>query len=171
MIARAWGALLVLAFVGAPAPTLHDAHLTYTRLTVVGTGLTCRIRLFRDDLQRALRLEPGQSGLVLSDAEHADSLFARYAASRLTLVADGVRLHGTVAKSGVEHDVGGQEMVWFELALVTAHPVRRLRIRNALLLDLFDNQQNLVSVVVQPGDQRSTLLFTPADAGEQALTL
>jgi hypothetical protein len=171
MMARAWGALLSLAFVGAPASAAHDAHLTYTRLTVAGTGLTCRIRLFRDDLQRALRREPGQAGLVLSDAEHADSLFAHYAVSRLTLVADGVRLQGTVASSGVEHDVGGQEMVWFELAMVTAHPVWRLRIRNALLLDLFDNQQNLVSVVVQPGDHRSTLLFTPTDAKEQELTL
>ena len=39
----------------------HDVHLTYSRMVVDGASVTCRVRLFKDDLDKALqqrRLKP-----------------------------------------------------------------------------------------------------------------
>jgi hypothetical protein len=44
-------------------------------------------------------------------------------------------------------------------------------IRDALLFEVFDSQQNVVAVQVEPGDRRFSLYFAASDPGEQALSL
>jgi hypothetical protein len=153
---------------GAGEVARHDVHISHTRLVVEGRTVVCRVRLFADDLERTLRQRTGDAALRL-DSPAADSAFARYFAERVTLTADGARLTGRLSAAGQERDAGGYAMRWYVVELQAPRPVARLGVRNALLFDVFRDQQNIVAALRTAGDRRSTLFFAAGDTKEQVL--
>ncbi|MDP1858648.1 MAG: hypothetical protein Q8K82_08255 [Gemmatimonadaceae bacterium] len=121
----------------------HDVHLTYSRMVVDGASVACRVRLFKDDLDKALR----SSG----PAATTDSLFAAYFNAHVTISSDGHRLSGRVVQSGRDLDVTDQEMWWFQIEASAARPITTLTLRVALFFDLYKEQKNLVTLLKMPG--------------------
>jgi hypothetical protein len=162
--------LVVAAGIGISMPAertlAHDVHLTHTRMIVDGSRVICRIRFFRDDLERALHAEPG-APVTLPAGAALDSLVARYVATRFVVTADGKRLAGRLTGSGEEHDTGGQPMRWIVLELDAERPVTRLVLRDALLFETFSDQQNVVSALRTSDDKRQSLYFIAGKAAEQ----
>jgi len=149
---------------------VHDVHLTHTRLVLDGKLVACRVRLFKDDLEKALQAFGQQPQFHITAEARADSLFAVYFNQAVTLIADGQRLTLKVSSSGTEKDPSAQEIVWYVLEGTSGAPVERLGLLNGLLFELFRDQQNLVQLLREPGNIRKTLYFVSTDPREQRLT-
>jgi hypothetical protein len=60
-------------------------------------------------------------------------------------------------------------MFWYVVQFTARQPVRRLAISNQLLFEVFRDQQNLVTILKAPGDNRWSLYFAAGDTKEQVV--
>jgi hypothetical protein len=140
----------------------HDVHVSHTRLVVEGATVAAQVRLFRDDLEKTLRVDA-------ATVPRRDSLLGAYLDRTFVLEADGVRLRGTVEGSGIEKDRDQQDVVWVLLDFPAARAVTAIRLRNVIFMETWGDQQNIVQVLHLPGEGRHTLYFAPGDGRAQAL--
>ena len=146
-----------------PAPAVHDIHLSYTRVAVEGRVVLCRIRMFRDDLERALSRRAGKP-VTLAASAAGDSLFAAYFNEQFTLIHGGRRLAGTVVASGEE-----PEMWWYTVRFEAPAPIRQLSLRNGVLFDLFDDQRNMTKVLHVASEKEFAYYFVEGDTKPQTM--
>ena len=147
----------------------HDVHASHTRVVFEGRTVALRVRLFHDDLQLALREFAGRADMELTAADRADSLFAAYFAKTVRLEADGTVPAFRVTASAAEPDQVAGMVVWYVLEAQVAATPSRLTMLNALLFEVFDDQQNIVQVLRLPGEDRRTLYFNAREPQTQAL--
>lgn len=155
--------------VGSGAALGHDVHISHTRMVIEGTTIACRVRVFHDDLQVALRVEGRDSTLKVSSDDRADRLFERYFGAHVRLQSDGQPVRLTVSASGTEQDPSSQQVVWYVLEGTLDRPVDRMVLQQGLFFELFRNQQNIVQLLRMPGEERRTLYFTALDPRDQAV--
>lgn len=156
---------------GAPitAAGAHDIHLTYSRVVIDGASVSYRVRLFRDDLERALQAHGKLASFTLGATPAGDSLFATYLDRHVTLSVGGKRLTGRVVESAPDPQVIDEPMWTYLVEYPAPAPVTTFSLRVALLFELFDDQRNIVSVIRSPGGERRSLYFAPNDAREQVV--
>lgn len=148
-----WRALLVaLALVGA-APRPARAHPLHTTLTEVSSGPTpgtvrLMIRVFADDFGRASRVANG--------GRSDPALYLRRAVG----VFDGTRAL-PLRSCGVRQSGG---MLWLCLEADAPSSLSTLRLRNAILCELFDDQVNVVRSLL--GSSPRSVLFTRGDGAK-----
>jgi len=82
--------------------------------------------------------------------------------------ADGVPLTGAMLDGGGDSD-GDQKVWWVLLQWKAGRPVQAIGLKTHVLFDTFDDQQNLVVVNKQPGDERRSLYFQAGDRAEQTI--
>lgn len=170
LVALAAGLALGAAPAAARAPDpppaavrRHDLHLSHTRLAVEGATVGARIRLFRDDLERALRRRAGDSALALSPERRREAEVERYLRERLRLDADGARLALRVTGSGYERDAAQQDVLWYVLEGEAARPIARLRVLVTACFELFGDQQNVVALQHFPDGRKHSFFFAAGD--------
>lgn len=150
----------------------HDVHVSVSRVVLEQGTLYWRIRCFADDLTLALRGASGDStfafGAVTSMAN--DSLFMRYFRAQVQVDADGVRATPTLVERGTEQDEAGGPVRWYVLAFPVPATTKVLRIRHALLFDVFRDQQNLVTLLDAANGKRQPLYFTAGNDVPQVVT-
>lgn len=151
--------LLALPLLTAAAP--HNTHISHTRVVLEGPVVLARVRMFRDDLEKAL-------GQKVAETPASQGVLARYLAPRLVVRAEGVPLVAEVLDAGPDLD-GDQPIWWVLVQWKAARPVTALGLRVHVLFDTFEDQQNLVVVNKQPGDDRRTLYFQGGDRTEQVV--
>jgi len=139
----------------------HNLHVAHTRLVVEGAVMVARVRMFRDDLQKALKQPVG-------DDATSKAAVAAYVSRTFTLVADGATLTGDVLDGGADMD-GDQPIWWVIVQWKAARPVKALGVKAHLMFETFNDQQNIVMVAKQPGDHRQSLYFQAGDRAEQVL--
>lgn len=137
---------------------MHTAHV---RLIVEGPVVVARVRMFRDDLQKALKA-------TVNDSPVSKRAVAAYVLRTFTIAADGNRLTGEVLDGGGDVD-GDQPVWWVVVQWKASQPVTTLGVRAHLLFETFNDQQNIVMVSKQPGDQRRGLYFQAGDRAEQVV--
>lgn len=146
-----------------PAAVAHDLHIAYADLAIEGDVVAGRIRLFQDDLERALGPLAGADAISLRPGPEADALVLRYLRERLRIAADGVLLDPAILDSG--RDMLDREAVWWVVVRYrAAAPVRSLHLTNTLLFELFDDQRNVVKVVRFPEQTERTYHFARGEA-------
>ena len=139
----------------------HDLHVAHTRMVVEGAVVVARVRMFRDDLQKALKRP------VVDDTASRAAV-AAYVVQHFVVTAGGARLTAEVLDGGGDTD--GDQPVWWVLVQWKApQPVKVLGLKVHLLFDTFTDQQNIVQVSRQPGDERRGLYFQAGDRSEQVL--
>jgi hypothetical protein len=155
---------------GAHRPThaSHDIHLTHTRVTIEGRTITCRVRLFHDDLERALRHRSRRPTLLVTEGTPHDSLFGAYFNEKVSLRVDGAALVGRVIDSGRDRDATDFPMWWYVVELRSPAPPRTLTVRYGLLFEHFEDQRNILTVIREP-DERHSLYFAVGQALEQVV--
>lgn len=148
---------------------VHDTHVSHTRMVLEGRTIACRVRLFKDDLERALRVETRHPELRITAGDRADSAFAKYFSRAMVLRADGrpVALHLT--GSGTEKDEAAHEVVWYLFEGGLEGPGRRVAVLDGLLFEHFRDQQNILLLLRLPEDRRQTLYFVATDPREQTV--
>ena len=139
----------------------HNMHVANTRMVVEGAVVVARVRMFRDDLQKALKRP------AADDAAWRGAV-ATYVGQNFTVVANGAKLTGEVLDGGADID-GDQPIWWVIVQWKATRPVTVLGLKVHLLFDAFGDQQNIVQVSKQPGDERHGLYFQAGDRSEQVL--
>lgn len=154
----------VAAPAAAAAPAArHDTHVSHTRLVLDGVSVVARVRVFKDDLEKALNRR------VAADAA-TQAAFAGYLTSHFLVRADGVRLTCRIEDQEADIDPSGEAMWWAIIQCDAARPIRTLGLLNSVMFELFRDQQNLVTVIKAPEDKRRALYFHAGDVQEQSVT-
>ncbi len=169
MIVRTLLAGAVLVALATPARAVtpprveapHNLHVAHARMVVEGNVIVARIRMFRDDLQRALKR-------TVNDSASSKAAVAAYVTKNVLLVSDGATLTGEILDGGADAD-GDQPIWWVLVQWKAPKPVTVLSLRVHLMFDAFKDQQNIVVVAKQPGDERRGLYFQAGDLKEQVL--
>ncbi len=154
------GAVLTLLLI-APHPAAgHNIHVSYGRVTVEGKAVTIRLRMFKDDLSKALARHHQRDTVDLEARSLADSLATTYLSQKLLVAVNGKPLVGRIAAAGSE-----DKMWWYLVQYPIAARAGKLTIANRVFFELFDDQQNLLKVLqVSSGDETS-LYFVPGQPG------
>jgi hypothetical protein len=144
----------------------HDVHMTYSRVVIDGTSVRWRVRLFHDDLEKALQAFASEPALRLT-SPRADSIFTVYFTARVPLTVNGARVTGRVVQSGRDPEVTDQDMWSYLVDFSARAPVTALSTRVGLLFEHFTDQRNIVTLIKMPGELRSSMYFVRDDAKEQ----
>lgn len=136
----------------------HDFHITYGRMAVEGQVAVTRIRFYTDDLEATLASAAGADAFRMETSPSVDSLFLAYFARQFQLTVAGEVLEGKIIGSG--DDVVDREPVWWYLIRFDAgKPIGSFRVRNALLLDMFEDQKNILKVIHLPDEAQRSYTF------------
>jgi hypothetical protein len=152
---------LALAALVLIAAAPHNTHISHTRVVIEGPVVLARVRMFRDDLEKAVKVK-------VNDAPASKAAVEKYVTQHLIVRADGTVLTAEVVDQGPDLD-GDQPIWWALLQWKAARPVVALGLKVHVLFDTFEDQQNLVVVTRQPGDDRRTLYFQGGDRTEQVV--
>lgn len=139
----------------------HDMHVAHTRMVVEGAVVVARVRMFRDDLQKALKR-------TVADDTASRAAVNAYVVRNFVVTAGGARLTAEVLDGGGDTD-GDQPVWWVLVQWKAAQPVKLLGVKVQLMFETFGDQQNIVQVSKQPGDVRRGLYFQAGDRSEQVL--
>jgi hypothetical protein len=129
---------------------------------VDGTLAILQVRIFKDDLEEALQRLAGVEEIVMEVSPEMDALFLRYLAQRFILEADGQLLAGTVIGSG-DDELDREPVWWYQVRYDASSPIRRARITNTILFEVFDDQSNVLRVVDFPEEDRRAFYFAPGE--------
>ncbi len=139
----------------------HNTHIAHARIVIEGPVVIARVRMFRDDLEKALKLK-------VSEESAAQASVSAYIGKNLGVSADGAPLTAEVVDSGGDSD-GDQRIWWVLVQWKAARPVEALGLKVHVLFDTFSDQQNIVVVNRQPSDDRRSLYFQAGDLTEQVV--
>lgn len=145
---------------GPRGPEAHPFRLSVADIVVSGTAMDVRVRFFWDDLQFAVMESTSDMNFRLLETEEVDAVVAAYIGEALVMEAGGAAVPGVLAERGVEASPRLDEtMWWYRLSYRLPEGAERLRIRNRLLFNAFEDQRNLVHLKTRSGKER-TYYFT-----------
>ena len=121
----------------------HDIHVSNTQVKISEAGtIEIVVRIFYDDLQQAMGLQPGQA--LPSKYPSADALIEKHLNDKMKWTFDGKKRSPRYLKSKAANPA-----VWAYLQFDgTMQEVKNIRLENKLLLDQFDDQTNMVRVEI-----------------------
>jgi len=150
---------------GAQPP--HDLHASYGNLGVEGNTAILQIRVFKDDLEEALRRFDSREPFLLEVAPELDALFLRYFSENFLLEVEEEALQGRIVGSGYD-ELDREPIWWYQVAFDIPAPIKAARITNTLLLELFKDQRNILRVVRFPEETRRAYYFA---SGEETVEI
>jgi len=121
----------------------HEFHVSITEVEQNSENgrLEMTVKLFTDDLERALETE-GVDSLFLGDdkeSKSADKYISAYIEKRLNIRADSIPMYWQFIGKEVELDV-----TWCYLESDSIPPLKQLQITSNVFTDIFDDQQNII---------------------------
>ncbi len=151
---RLFPVVLLSALGGAVSP--HPFRLSVADAVVGEESLELRIRFFWDDLQFALMEHTSDMEFRLEEDAAVDAAVERYINEMLTIEAGERVLRGRVVARGVEGARNPDEVMWWYALEYPLDPgAERLRVRNRLLFNMFEDQRNLLHLRTRGGRERS----------------
>ena len=151
-------ALALTSSLDVGAGPFHDLHVSYGSSVVEGNVVVVRIRFFQDDLEAAIRSHSGREDFTLAVNPDTDALFMSYFSEHFGIELGGSALAGRIVGSG-EDALDREPVWWYAVQFEASEPVRSFRVRNTLLLGLFDDQRNIVKFVHLPDETQKTYSF------------
>lgn len=149
--------LPLLLFVDASSG-VHDFHVSRTRIEFGAAEQEWQIsmHLFIDDLELALA-EKGSPKLYLGtkrESAEADRYIQIYLQQYFQLFIDDEQLEWEWLGKETSDDLTA---FWIYLYIPEADPGASFRVRNKILLDIYDDQQNMIQVAQAEGRSKSYL--------------
>ena len=162
MRGRAVAALVALLLAGARAPRTLDAHPLHSTITELVEDrshgvVRATIRVFADDFGTAVA-HSAKGRVLPSSGQPWDAAVAAYSAAVFGM--QDAQGHALAMRSCGARRTG--DLLWLCLEAVTTQPLASLRVRNAVLCDLFEDQVNVVQATVVT--ERRSLLFVRGDS-------
>lgn len=153
------GLALWLSLSSFSSPSSLPFHPFHTSLTQIqynakAQAFEISIRVFTDDLEAALTRENGGRPVRLSEQKH-DRLIEKYI-RRQFIVADAQRKAKSLTYIGYEPE-SEAHWIYLEIPEQAAEGLKNVVMKQAVLMDLFEDQVNLVNL--QSGQQKKTVVF------------
>jgi len=118
-----------------------------------------RVRFFRHDLEETLAAFHHVSRVTMDLSAVSDSLFSDYSTSHLVLVVENDTIPHAIVTSGEDRDVW-----WYELQFIADRPIASFVLSNSMLVNQFEDQQNIFYVTHFPSERRQTLYFVRGES-------
>jgi hypothetical protein len=151
---------LVLSAANSPAP--HPFHVSVVEINhnSADKNLEISCKIFTDDFERVLRQNYKTKIDIINPADRAavDKLVSDYIRTHLALVVDGKPAVFTYL--GYERE---DDAIYSYVEVPNTALPKKIDITNQLMYDLFDDQTNLVHVLVG-GNRKSSKLVYPKAA-------
>lgn len=140
-----------------PTPVAaHPFRLSVADAGIAGTTLHARIRFFWDDLQVAVMDHTSDMDFKLAETDRVDAIIERYINDMLEVRAGDSVLRGKVTARGIdEADIVDEVMWWYRVEYPLDESTEVLQVRNRLLFNMFEDQQNLVHIKTRRGRERA----------------
>lgn len=140
----------------AASETPHPFRLSVADVGVTESTLKARIRFFWDDLQLAVMENTSDMEFELAENDEVDAIVETYINDMLLLEADEAAVRGRVTARGVEDAARIDEVMWWYRMEYSLPPsAERVRIRNRLLFNMFEDQRNIVNLKTRSGRERT----------------
>ncbi|MEM1120992.1 MAG: DUF6702 family protein [Bacteroidota bacterium] len=144
-----------------PIPT-HEFHISKCLIEYNETekALQMTLHLFIDDLELALK-QAGSGDLFIcteKEAERAEVLIYQYLKQKLAIALEDKKVDYTFLGKEMSEDMVA---VWCYLEVENVESFKKLHVSNRILIDTFDDQKNITSIV-GPKKKKGYLLFDSA---------
>ena len=141
------------------ASGLHDFHLSKTDIhyKTADLALQVTIHLFIDDTEAALQQREPLEYKLMQDSEHtlADSLLGNYFKENFIIKVDGTQRDFEYLGKEASDDIQG---LYAYLEIPNLATPTQLEITNKLLMDQFDDQKNIIKVMLDNKNKAFHLL-------------
>ncbi|WP_146199104.1 DUF6702 family protein [Arcicella aurantiaca] len=133
----------------------HDFHtsLTEMRYNAKSKSFEISLRLFTDDLQKAISANNQNRKIVIENTDKNDALVEAYVRKYFTIINPK---NQRIAFQYVGKENEG-EATWVYLEMPVNESLNGSRIQNIVLFDMFDDQTNIVNLFFQ--NQKKSYLF------------
>jgi hypothetical protein len=151
----ALAALLLLFPLGGAAPALHAYHATITELRYnpAKKQLELSVKVFTDDFEKAI--SQGQPAHVnLTDAGPRPLALSTAYIQRTLQVSTPAGAPLPLQVLGMQAEKDGY---WFYCKVPLPGPLPAVKLRQAMMLDVFGDEANIVNI--EAGDKRQSALF------------
>jgi hypothetical protein len=134
---------------------IHDFHtsLTEMRYNAKSKSFEISLRLFTDDLQKALLASNQNRKIVIENADKNDAFVEAYVRKYFAVINPK---NQKIAFQYVGKENEG-EATWVYLEMPVNESINGSRIQNITLFDMFDDQTNIVNLFFQ--NQKKSYLF------------
>ena len=143
--------------------SMHDFHLSKCEIEYSETedALQISISLFIDDLELALQQQGHDSLRICTkkEAPEAEQLILSYLDKYLRFTIDNQNVQLEWVGKEVSEDLSA---VWCYLQISSIEPKKNISITNEVLMELFEDQQNLVKLKYSK-DKKSFFLFDKSE--------
>ncbi|QRR04247.1 hypothetical protein HWI92_17295 [Dyadobacter sandarakinus] len=148
---------VIIAVLSLPfllAASLHEYHVSVTQMQYnpAQKAFEISIRIFTDDLEKALTESAGQRILV-KNGDKNDPLVERYIRKSFVLT-DGTRKPAALHYIGKEQE---EDATWVYLEIPYQGTLAGCRLQNSTLMEVFDDQVNMTNVKFT--SEKKTYLF------------
>ena len=139
----------------------HDFHVSYTRMAIEGSSISAQIRMFGDDITKALVERTKTPSLTLNSAQGREAAQA-YLATAFPIVANGRVLVPVIVSATQEREMWSYIVTW-----ASPLPITTLSMHNAAMMEYFDDQQNIVKLKHIGSGKESTLFYSGGSRVDQ----
>ena len=152
-----------VAYESRPSTVAHDFHVSYTRMAIEGASISAQIRVFGDDITKALVARSKTPALVLNSPQGQAAAQA-YLTASFPVVANGRPLAPTVVSATQEREMWSYIVTW-----TSPVPITTVSMHNAALMEYFDDQQNIVKLKHIGTGKESTLFYSGGSRVDQVV--
>ena len=128
---------------------MHDIHLSNTQIHYKSEESTIQLtlKLFADDLELAVKEEYDEELKLFADRElpYSDSIIQLYIKQHLDIEVNNKKLQGQFIGKELSDDLSS---VWCYIEFMDIDVFKNVAIKNTLLMELFDDQQNMLIIKV-----------------------
>ena len=141
----------------------HDFHVSYTRMAIEGASISAQIRVFGDDMTKALVARSMTPALVLN-SPHGQAAAQAYLTASFPVAANGRPLAPTIVSATQEREMWSYIVTW-----TSPVPITTVSMHNAALMEYFDDQQNIIKLKHIGSGKESTLFYSGGSRADQVV--
>jgi hypothetical protein len=150
----------LIFFVLTLSSSVHDYHVSVTQMQYNPALKTFEvsIRMFTDDLERALSQGNDKQRVVVKNNDKNDPLVERYVLKSFVLT-DGQKKPVAIKYVGKEQE---EDATWVYLEIPFQGPLNGYKLQNSTFMEVFDDQVNMTNI--KEVSEKRTFLFKKGQA-------
>jgi hypothetical protein len=158
---------ILLSIGGTNLNVDHEFHVSkcLVEFNEAEQALQMSMHIFLDDLEEALRRKGADDLFICTkmESEDAEKLMSQYVADNFILEVNGKVLEYEFLGKEPSEDLQG---VWCYLEILNVTSVKDLKVTNNILLEVYDDQKNVVSII-GPDRRKGMMLLQRGQSSEQ----
>lgn len=150
----------LIFFILTLSSSVHDYHVSVTQMQYNPAlkSYEVSIRMFTDDLERALSQGNDKQRVVIKNDDKNDPLVERYVLKSFVLM-DSQKKPVAIKYVGKEQE---EDATWVYLEIPSRGPLNGYKLQNSTLMEVFDDQVNMTNI--KDASEKRTFLFKKGQA-------